>query len=55
MGNRAAGPDAYKIKLTNENKLGGGQYADVYKVKNKDTKKLYAAKFLKVPITYIES
>jgi hypothetical protein len=33
MGNMATGVGAYKIKLTPENKIGGGQYADVYKVK----------------------
>jgi hypothetical protein len=32
MGNTASGIDAYKIKLTPENKIGGGQYADVYKI-----------------------
>ncbi len=32
MGNAASGVGAYKIKLTPENKIGGGQYADVYKV-----------------------
>jgi serine/threonine protein kinase len=55
MGNRAAGAGAYTINLTSDNRVGGGKYADVYKVKKKDTKKLYAAKFLKVPITYIDS
>jgi serine/threonine protein kinase len=55
MGNKAAGAGAYKINLTCENKLGGGQYADVYTVQKKDTKKLYAAKFLKVPLAYIDS
>jgi serine/threonine protein kinase len=55
MGNRAAGAGAYTINLTSDNRLGGGNYADVYKVQRKDTKKLYAAKFLKVPLTYIDS
>lgn len=32
MGNTATGVGAYKIKLTEEYKIGGGQYADVYKV-----------------------
>ena len=36
MGLRAARPDtgaaAYTIDLTPENKLGGGQYADVFKI-----------------------
>ena len=55
MGNTASGAGAYKIKLIPENRIGGGQYADVYKVQKKDTKQLYAAKFLKVPIKYINS
>ena len=55
MGNRAAGAGAYTINLTNDNRLGGGNYADVYKVIKKDTQKLYAAKFLKVPLAYIDS
>ena len=40
MGNRAAvvsRADAYTINLTIENKLGGGAYADVYKIEKKDT------------------
>jgi hypothetical protein len=50
MGNRASGAGAYTINLTSENKLGGGNYADVYKVQKKDTKEFFAAKFLKVPL-----
>jgi hypothetical protein len=30
--------DAYEINLTPDNKIGGGQYSDVYKVQKKDTK-----------------
>ena len=55
MGNTASGVGAYKIKLTEENKIGGGQYADVYKVLKKDNRKFYAAKFLKVPLSFINS
>jgi serine/threonine protein kinase len=55
MGNTASGVGAYKIKLIPENKLGGGQYADVYKIKKKATKEWYAAKFLKVPMLHINS
>ena len=47
MGNKAAGAGAYKINLTSENRVGGGEYADVYKVQKKDTKQYYAAKILK--------
>ena len=50
MGNTVSGPGAYKIKLINDNRLGGGTHADVYKVQKKDTKQFYAAKFLKVPL-----
>jgi serine/threonine protein kinase len=55
MGNRPSKAGAYTIKLNSENRLGGGEYADVYKVIKKDTQKLYAAKFLKVPLAYIDS
>jgi serine/threonine protein kinase len=50
MGNKAAGAGAYTINLISENRLGGGQYADVYKVQKKDTKKQYAAKFINVQL-----
>ena len=53
MGNAASGVDAYKIKLSPDNKIGGGQYADVYKIQKKDNQKFYAAKFLKVPLSFI--
>ena len=32
MGSTHSGAGAYKIKLTPENRIGGGTYADVYKV-----------------------
>ena len=32
MGNTASGIGTYKIKLILENRIGGGQYADVYKI-----------------------
>jgi hypothetical protein len=32
MGNTATGAGAYTINLTSENRIGGGQFADVYKV-----------------------
>ena len=31
----ASGADAYTINLSDENKLGGGNYADVYKIQKK--------------------
>ena len=55
MGNTASGIGAYKIKLIPENRIGGGQYADVYKIYKKDSKQIYAAKFLKVPLTFVNS
>ena len=47
MGNTASGEGAYKIKLTPENRIGGGTYADVYKVQKKDNLEFCAAKFIK--------
>ena len=47
MGPRQSKADAYTINLTSNNSLGGGEYADVYKIQKKDTKQLYAAKFIK--------
>jgi hypothetical protein len=32
-----SGADAYKINLTSENRIGGGTYADVYKIQKIDT------------------
>jgi hypothetical protein len=55
MGNRASGAGAYTINLIPENRIGGGQYADVYKIQKKDTKEWCAAKFLKVPISFFTS
>ena len=49
MGNNAtSGEGAYMIKLNEANLIASGNYADVYKVRKKDTKVVYAAKFLKV-------
>ena len=55
MGPRASKEQEYTINRTSDNKLGEGQYAEVYKVQKKDTQKLYAAKILKVPIACISS
>ena len=41
MGNK------YTMDLTEENRLGGGTYAEVFRVQKKDTKKFYAAKILR--------
>jgi hypothetical protein len=50
MGNTAtSGPDAYKMKLTDKNKLGEGAYGAVYKIMTKDEKTACAAKIFKVP------
>ena len=46
--------EAYTIDI-NSNRLGGGTYADVYKVQKKDTKQYYAAKILKPEYSFIES
>jgi hypothetical protein len=55
MGNKQSGADAYKINLIPENRIGGGSYADVYKIQLKDNKEWYAAKFLKCPISFFTS
>ena len=44
---KATGADAYTINLIPENRIGGGQYADVFKVQTKDSKEWCAAKFIK--------
>ena len=36
-GAKVSGADAYKIDLIPENRLGGGQYADVFKILKKDS------------------
>ena len=55
MGLRASKEQEYTINCTSDKKLGEGMHAEVYKVQKKDTQKLYAAKFLKVPIASISS
>ena len=51
MGNNAtSGASAYTIKLNADNLIASGNYADVYKVKKKDSKVYYAAKFVKIPL-----
>ncbi len=55
MGNTAtAGENAYSIKLNQENKLGEGSFAEVYKIKSKDKKSFYAAKFFKLPFNAMD-
>ncbi len=49
MGNNAmAGEKAYSIKLKPKHKLGEGSFAEVYKIKSKDEKNVYAGKFFKI-------
>jgi len=58
MGNSKSntiGERAYKIKLTEENKLGEGSFAMVYKIKRKIDDHLCAAKFFKVPLSLMNS
>ena len=52
MGNNIplASEKAYKIKMTEENALGQGSYAAVYKIRRRGTKEYYAAKIFKVQI-----
>jgi hypothetical protein len=50
MGNTATeGPEAYQIKLIDNNKLGEGAYGAVYKIMTKDEKTACAAKIFKIP------
>ena len=50
MGNTAtSGPDAYKMKLTDQSKLGEGAYGAVYKIMTNDEKRACAAKIFKIP------
>ena len=51
MGNNIApkGEKAYKIKPINEKLLGQGSYANVYKIKRRDTYEVFAAKIFKIP------
>jgi len=39
---------SYQILLNGENKLGEGTFADVYKIKEKKSQIIYAAKIIKV-------
>ncbi len=51
MGNKASeGELRYSIKKTEANRLGEGSYAEVFKIKSKDNKNLYAAKFFKLSL-----
>ena len=58
MGNAKSnlnGERAYKIKLIEENKLGEGSFAMVYKIKRKLDGQFCAAKFFKVPLSLMNS
>ena len=56
MGNTASsGPGAYKMKLTDKNKLGEGAYGSVYKIMTKDLKTACAAKIFKIPAKLMSS
>ncbi len=49
MGNNTVSrKKAYSIKRKDKYLLGEGSYAEVYKIKSKDKKSLYAAKFFKL-------
>jgi len=49
------GADAYIIDLIPENRIGGGQYADVFKIQTKDSKECCAAKLLKARLEFFDS
>ena len=51
MGNNAslnAETETYKLKLTEDNRLGEGSFGDVFKITNKITKEIFAGKFIKI-------
>ncbi len=55
MGNGpTSGKDAYRISLTDENKIGAGTYSEVYKIYSKIDDKVYAAKLFKQPSTMMD-
>jgi serine/threonine protein kinase len=56
MGNSATnGPDAYYMKLTEENKLGEGTYGAVYKITTKNKpQRVCAAKIFKIPLKMMD-
>ena len=51
---QTSGENAYDIDLSDENLMGEGSYAKVYKIYTKDERKAYAAKILKVPLKYMD-
>ena len=56
MGNTSTtGPDAYKINLKENNKIGEGAYGTVYKIMTKDEKTDCAAKIFKLPAKMMNS
>jgi hypothetical protein len=52
---QARGANAYTIDLIPENRIGGGNYADVFKIQTKDSKEWCAAKFLKARLEFFGS
>jgi predicted secreted protein len=46
------GEGAYE-KLTGENRISKGSYAEVYKIKRKDNNQVFAAKKFNVPISML--
>jgi hypothetical protein len=51
MGNNASlntETETYKLKKTEDNRLGEGSFGDVFKITNKITKEIFAGKFIKI-------
>jgi hypothetical protein len=46
---------SYKIVKNEETKIGEGTFADVYKIREKKSLTIYAAKIIKLPIQFMDS
>ena len=49
------GEGAYKMEISEKNKIGEGSFAEVYKIKRKDNNQVFAAKKFNVPISMLTS
>ena len=47
------GEGAYKMEISEKNKIGKGSYAEVYKIKRKDNNQVFVATIFRVPISML--